>query len=364
MGGLVDSIFGDGQKTTTSNAIPGMGADEQELLKLQTELSKRQLAQIDQLAPFQQQLLQMSQDDLTRQSALAKAQDAAVTPEQQAAQYKADFERSQKLGPIQDELLQLQLQQARQGGRATPEQLASIKSAADAGIEAGSFDIDASTKRGIGLISDELANSRGLRLSDSPIGSEAALLAREGEIQKGSLIKNLRAGQATAALNYPLAASQVSSGINLSQQSVAQAAQQFQADLRQRAYQNRLALTGQTAQTGIGLSSIGDPSKTLSALSSARIASGTQSQTKGLGLSDLGSLASGAGALALAFSDRRLKRDIVKVGEDSRGFGVYEYSIFGRRERGVMADEVERIIPDAVHTLPSGVQAVNYEMLR
>ncbi len=153
--------------------------------------------------------------------------------------------------------MQIQLQAARQGGRATPEQLQAIKEATDAGISAGTSDIDLSTKRGIGLIADELANSRGLRLSDSPISSEAALLARGGEDQKASLIKNLRAGQASAALNYPLAASQVTSGINLSQQNVASAAERFQSELRQRAAANRMALFGTSSNSGLGLASIG-----------------------------------------------------------------------------------------------------------
>ena len=62
-------------------------------------------------------------------------------------------------------------------------------------------------------------------------------------------------------------------------------------------------------------------------------------------------------------SDRRLKTNIVKVGDDPRGFGIYEYDIFGRRERGVMAQEVEKIIPDAVMEHPSGFKMVNYGAL-
>ena len=64
-----------------------------------------------------------------------------------------------------------------------------------------------------------------------------------------------------------------------------------------------------------------------------------------------------------AASDRRLKTNIVKVGDDPRGFGIYEYDIFGRRERGVMAQEVEKIIPDAVMEHPSGFKMVNYGAL-
>lgn len=280
MGGML------GGDTTVVNSPNPPTPEETELIKLQTELSKRQLANLDKLAPFQQELLDLSLTDLRRQGLISGAMDKAVTPEQQAELAKQDFERAKRLGPIQEELLQLQLEGIRRGGAATPEQERLIKAATDAGISAGSADIDASTQRGIGLISDELANARGLRLSDSPIKGEAALLAREGEVQKGALIKQLRAAEATSRLNFPLAAQQISSGINLSTQGVADAARQFQADLRQRAFQNRLVLTGQTAQSGIGLASIGDPSRTLSSLASVR----GSTQTKEGGTMDLQSI--------------------------------------------------------------------------
>src|SRR3546814_16421840 len=53
----------------------------------------------------------------------------------------------------------------------------------------------------------------------------------------------------------------------------------------------------------------------------------------------------GGAALYTAFSDRRLKADIVKVGDDPRGFGVYEFCYAtdpSRRYRGVMADELQQ----------------------
>lgn len=67
----------------------------------------------------------------------------------------------------------------------------------------------------------------------------------------------------------------------------------------------------------------------------------------------------------LALSDRRLKRDIRKVADDERGFGIYRYRYLDDdRERiGVMADEVEKVIPEAVATLSSGYQAVDYGRL-
>ena len=71
----------------------------------------------------------------------------------------------------------------------------------------------------------------------------------------------------------------------------------------------------------------------------------------------------GAAALPFAFSDRRLKSNIERVGTHPLGIGVYEYDIAGRRERGVMADEVESVKPEAVHTHESGYKMVNYGML-
>jgi len=63
------------------------------------------------------------------------------------------------------------------------------------------------------------------------------------------------------------------------------------------------------------------------------------------------------------WSDSRLKEDVVRVGTGPLGIGVYEYDIFGKRERGVMAQEVERVIPEAVVTTPSGYKMVRYDLI-
>lgn len=70
-----------------------------------------------------------------------------------------------------------------------------------------------------------------------------------------------------------------------------------------------------------------------------------------------------AGGVLGAFSDVRLKSNIEKIGELPSGLGVYEYDKFGKRERGVMAQEVEKVIPDAVSTHSSGYKMVNYGLL-
>ncbi len=81
----------------------------------------------------------------------------------------------------------------------------------------------------------------------------------------------------------------------------------------------------------------------------------------GAGLGAAGA-AGGFGSL-LAMSDRRLKSNIVRVGEHPLGIGVYEYDIFGKRQRGVMADEVEKVMPSAVLEHPSNFKMVNYGAL-
>ena len=71
-----------------------------------------------------------------------------------------------------------------------------------------------------------------------------------------------------------------------------------------------------------------------------------------------------AGLMALAayfMSDRRLKSNIRRIGtHDKYGIGIYEYEKFGKREIGVMAQEMEQVRPDAVATHPSGYKMVDY----
>lgn len=69
------------------------------------------------------------------------------------------------------------------------------------------------------------------------------------------------------------------------------------------------------------------------------------------------------GLTAFMFSDRRLKSSIRRLGTHPKGFGIYSYDIFGKPQVGVMADEIEKLIPEAVHTHPSGFKMVNYSML-
>lgn len=78
-----------------------------------------------------------------------------------------------------------------------------------------------------------------------------------------------------------------------------------------------------------------------------------------------GSLATGLGSMGIKLSDARLKRDVVRIGELASGLGLYAYRYLhsAARHVGVMAQEVLRLKPEAVVTLPNGFLAVNYGAL-
>lgn len=63
------------------------------------------------------------------------------------------------------------------------------------------------------------------------------------------------------------------------------------------------------------------------------------------------------------FSDRRLKKNIKKIGKTNDGQNLYSYRYKGSDEPqiGLMAQEVEKKRPEAVVTTPSGYKAVNYD---
>lgn len=92
-----------------------------------------------------------------------------------------------------------------------------------------------------------------------------------------------------------------------------------------------------------------------------------------LGGGSTGATAGGAGFGLLgtlggaALSDKRLKKNIKHVGEEN-GHNIYEFeyndkSYGAGRYRGVMAQEVEKILPDAVITMANGFKAVFYDKI-
>lgn len=79
------------------------------------------------------------------------------------------------------------------------------------------------------------------------------------------------------------------------------------------------------------------------------------------GLFSLGSAAlSNPAASAFMFSDRRLKSNIKRVGTHPLGVGIYEYTMMGYPQRGVIAQELQAVRPDLVKRHANGYLMVNY----
>ncbi len=88
-----------------------------------------------------------------------------------------------------------------------------------------------------------------------------------------------------------------------------------------------------------------------------------QSQMVSAGIGAAGALG-GAGIGAAVKSDRRLKKNIKRIGTHVLGIGLYTWDyLWGEPFAGVMADEVEQVMPEAIVMHPSGFKMVNYEML-
>ena len=84
----------------------------------------------------------------------------------------------------------------------------------------------------------------------------------------------------------------------------------------------------------------------------------------GVGAAGSGFLGTAASAIPLLFSDRRLKENIEFVGEEN-GFPTYKFNYINVPEKvfiGVMAQDVEKIMPEAVGET-EGYKTVNYGMI-
>lgn len=329
-------------KTTVESNVPPPTATELALQEQQLALAEFQLTELQRQSQFQQDF----------------AEGLGPLLEQQTADAQAARERAERLDPIQEELLQLSLEDLRRGGAATPEQIQLIQEAADAGIEAGGIDIERFRTESLEALREELAPALGLRPGDTPILDRGARVAAEATRQGGQLAAGFRGAAASARLNFPLAQSQLLQTSSLGQSQLQQASRQFQDQLRQQAFANRLNL--QSSVGGLGLSlATGVPfsgAQTLGVLQQNRFANASQT-TSGLG-TILGPLAGGASsgltAFALTKSSRDFKEDIEPIPEgkaleavESLDLATWRYKpemgLGEGRHAGVMAQDMQSL---------------------
>jgi len=75
--------------------------------------------------------------------------------------------------------------------------------------------------------------------------------------------------------------------------------------------------------------------------------------------------------MMMVTSDRAIKQGLARIGEHPLGVGLYLFDykpgfrdLCGHgRQFGVMADEVETVLPEAVSVHPNGYKMVDYAML-
>jgi hypothetical protein len=83
----------------------------------------------------------------------------------------------------------------------------------------------------------------------------------------------------------------------------------------------------------------------------------------------MGGLMSLGGSAITKYSDIRLKKNIKKLGTLRKGIDIYSYNYIDYKDLpkdkqiGVMAQEVEKVIPEAVITMADGYKAVNYALI-
>jgi hypothetical protein len=203
-------------------------------------------------------------------------------------------------------LLEAELQRIQRGpGVATPEQLTAIEEARAAQVAAGEIDIERARTENIRVLREELAPRLGLRPGDTPILDRGGLIAAEALRQQGVLGNVAGQAAAQARLSYPLAASQLQSQQTQAQQTFGSALSQFQQQLNQQAFQNRLLLSqqlggiGTQAGTfGLGLAGVqASPGRAFGDIADAQQLGTVTASTPGFG-EIIGGVAGGLGALS------------------------------------------------------------------
>lgn len=129
----------------------------------------------------------------------------------------------------------------------------------------------------------------------------------------------------------------------------------------QNAAQGQTGIHGNLANLDTRVGDYGWQKETGIGQSSAQLASDQYAAEQQAGANQLNAIMSGAN-LAMMLSDRRLKKDIKRIGYADDGTPIYQYryKAGGPTRIGVMAQDIEQTKPDAVVTMPNGYKAVDY----
>lgn len=251
---------GSSGKTTVVNQVPAKTAEEIALIRKQNDILdiqiselRRQNAALEAIFPEQKKLLAAQTEAAIVGAQAQKLQIEQITEfakeqlplvKEQIGIAREQLGITRKAGVLQEQLISRALAEL----EGTPEEreirklsneraLAILRGESPALLPGQQERINTvfgraaeEAQAGLTSFGEELAASRGMRVTDTPIGGE---LLRQGR----ELASSLAAAKAGAELN-----------VGQTEQQFGEAVRQFQENLRQRAFQNRLALTG----TGTG----------------------------------------------------------------------------------------------------------------
>lgn len=308
-----------GSKTTTTTKVERT-PEEIEYTKQQIELAKQQLKLVEEEHGWQSEIYTLTKP-LLEKYALMVDQDFA---EMQSPEYQAMKAKQQQLDtanidaqlrnlPLQEELLQRQLDEIRRGGAATDEQKRLIADVADRALASGETDINRFLGTGLDQIRNQMAPARGMRPDDGPMVEAAQRVLEEAVRQQGQLSQQVRGAQSQAELNFPLNAAQVTNQANQWQQGFNANMNEFLSGLKTQAAQNRTALMGQLFSAPMtagdrGLNLIGATRP--NPVNFPQNTTQTTKQSGGSIFGGIGGLLSGIGSVGSLFSSREFKTKI------------------------------------------------------
>jgi len=351
------------------------------LLQSQAALALEQADALKETTLFQREANKLILEDLRDRALRLEARRKFYSPEEEARAAAEEARRAERMGAMSEEFAKIQLEAARRGTKPTEEQLANINESIDAAQAQGESDIKRFLQETLRQINEETAQAAGLRPTDTPVVRLSERAGEEAARAQGDLASKMAETRATARLNYPLAANKLESDIASQGMRLTAGASSFQQELRERAMANRDATFGITPSLGFSMPQTA-PSGPAAMMplnlnpsafgfnffrgGGTQTTNANQSLMQALGGGQgIGQMASGIGAAigALAvFSDERLKTDVERVGETDAGVPIYTYRYKGDPvpRLGVMAQEAERLFPDAVVEHPSGYLMVDY----
>lgn len=355
-------------------------------LAARVEASQRRITGFEELPDSPEEIRQRQMEELS----FERAQSAFEMDKARFAQEQADLPNLQRQRELENKfrersLADLEEQAAARGANAEVEGL--IRQRTLAALK-GELPVNPALLRELGEgeenLRSQLMKQLGTGFETSTPGIEALAnfhqrkselleAARRGDLQMGEQMNFAREASRSQRLTeaLPVLSSRLSpSGANFDAINQGFAGIQMGSGFRQQQVAQALGLSQMPGSTAGGFGNVAQGfGLPISAFQNQR---GMQFNADIANASSANQRQAGYGALfgtalmaAAYMSDERVKEDIKRIGDFAEGIGMYSFRYIGEDvERvGVMAQEVEKVCPQAVIELPNGYKMVDYGVL-